>query len=147
MSIADKRTCSVAKESLDHADVKVHLQAHVKYAGTKIKAQKNRRARVQTDPMSNEDIETDSVKVSAWQEAVQSWTKESVGSENTTSEFSPGHRSSLLKPSPPRNLRAHVGQIRMRRKSSACSIYVWKVVCREHIAAVFMTDQECRQNG
>jgi hypothetical protein len=35
MTIADKRTCPVVKESLDHADVKAHLQAHVKYAGKK----------------------------------------------------------------------------------------------------------------
>jgi hypothetical protein len=99
MSIADKRTCSVVKESLDHADVKAHLQAHVKYAGDKNQPQKNRRARISTVPVLNEDIEPDSVKASPWQEAVQSWTKESVGSENTKSEFPPRHRNSLLKPS------------------------------------------------
>jgi hypothetical protein len=58
MSIADKRTCSVAKESLDHTDVKAHLQAHVKYAGRKIKDQKNRRAHISTLPVSNDDIES-----------------------------------------------------------------------------------------
>ena len=99
MSIADKRTCSFVKESLDHAGVKAHLQAHVKYAGDKNQPQKNRRARISTVPVLNEDIEPDSVKVSPWQEAVQSWTKESVGSENTKSEFPPRHRTPLLKPS------------------------------------------------
>jgi hypothetical protein len=99
MSIADKRTCSVVKESLDHADVETHLQAHVKYAGRKIKDQENRRAHISTLPTSNEDIESDYVRANSWHEAAQSWTKGSVESENTKSKFPLRHRNPLSKPS------------------------------------------------
>jgi hypothetical protein len=99
MSIADKRTCSVVKESLDYANVKAHLQAHVKYAGKKNQRSEKSSSMYLDSPVSNEDIEPDSMKVSPWQEAVQSWTEESVESENRKSEFPPRHRNPLLKPS------------------------------------------------
>ena len=63
MSIADKRICSVVKESLDHADVVAHLQAHVKYAREKPRARKNHRARISTVPVLNEDNDLDSAKM------------------------------------------------------------------------------------
>jgi hypothetical protein len=99
MSIADKRICSVVKESLDQADLKAHLQAYVKYAGKKNQISEKSSSTYLHSPRLERRYGAGFREVSPWQEAVHSWTKESVGSENTTSEFPARHRNSLLKPS------------------------------------------------